>query len=300
MHIIKKQVIDLKLNKGLNGFLVQHQVSEYYWKQIVPLLENVFNAYANDKEVIQLDRLEIDLGVISETDLEKSKWNESFLNKIKERIKESIVAYSVKERFSKEQKTISVCRQWIFYMQHGYLHWNTMEINSKWYEIVLETFAADFIQVSALRHIIKNEKNARVRIVRQHSNHFLTKLSEVLTAQSQKSLATSIDEIIILLKLLDNIKKIPVPSEQSTKAHLWEQAIYISANVEQKLITERIISTILNTYMEDFKAMQSFKEELFSGINTISAPLKQLLGTIYPNTKDKTILKDDSIEKSGF
>lgn len=300
MHVIKKQVIELKLNKGLNGFHMQHQVSEYYWKQIVPLLENVFDAYSNDNEVIQFDKLEIDLGVISETELEKSKWNESFLNKIKERIKESIIAYSVKERFTKEQKTISVYHQWIFYMQHGYLHWNTFEVNSKWYETVLQILAADFIQVSALRQIIRNEKDTRARIVLQHSDDFLTKLSEVFTAQNQKKLQASIDEIIIVLKLMGTIKKTQIPNEQRIKELLWEQVIYISAVVEQKLTTERIISIILNTYKEEFKDIPNFKKELFSEIKIISSPLRQLLTAIRSNVKDEIVQKDDRTEKNDF
>ena len=83
MHFIKKQVIELKLNNKTDAFRIQHLMSRHYYDEMVPLLENVFNEFCGDDEVVILDKLEIGFGIILEKDLEKNRLNEDDLSKFK-------------------------------------------------------------------------------------------------------------------------------------------------------------------------------------------------------------------------
>ena len=60
-HIIKKQEIDLLINKKLDAFNIQQQVSEHYWSHILPVLEKEFDKISNQEEIVYIERLEIDL-----------------------------------------------------------------------------------------------------------------------------------------------------------------------------------------------------------------------------------------------
>ena len=70
-HIIKKQIIDLSLERGLDAFRIQQQVSNYYLEKIVPLLQVAFDAASDEEEIISIDNLKIDLGTINIKEIEK-------------------------------------------------------------------------------------------------------------------------------------------------------------------------------------------------------------------------------------
>ena len=72
-HLVKKQTIHLTLSKqadarpdGSSGraFRIQQQVSNHYRQEVLPLLEDVFNELSDEEELIQIEQLEIDLGII--------------------------------------------------------------------------------------------------------------------------------------------------------------------------------------------------------------------------------------------
>ena len=73
-HLIKKQIIELNLDRSLNHYRVQQQVSERYWREILPMLEKAFDSISNEDELIEIDHFELDLGVVSEKEIEKESW----------------------------------------------------------------------------------------------------------------------------------------------------------------------------------------------------------------------------------
>src|SRR4026208_119741 len=73
-HLIRKQVIHLRISRKDFVYRLQQLVSDRYWQQIRVALEKVFDELSIEDRVIQIDRLEIDLGIISEKDIEKDRW----------------------------------------------------------------------------------------------------------------------------------------------------------------------------------------------------------------------------------
>lgn len=67
-HLIKKQVLDIK-QKGLkhNDF---DEISSIYYSRVIPVLENVFDNVGHDGNVIRIDKLEIDAGIINISNFE--------------------------------------------------------------------------------------------------------------------------------------------------------------------------------------------------------------------------------------
>ena len=56
-HVIKKQSIELVLDKRLDHFHIQQLISTHYWGHIVPLLEKLFDKMGNEDEIIDHQRL---------------------------------------------------------------------------------------------------------------------------------------------------------------------------------------------------------------------------------------------------
>lgn len=63
-HIIKKQIIDLDLPPGENGFQIQEEFRTVFLERILPEMERLFDQYAGPDEVLKIDKLEVDFGSI--------------------------------------------------------------------------------------------------------------------------------------------------------------------------------------------------------------------------------------------
>lgn len=88
-HIINRQVIDLKVNSEKNAFSIQQRVREIYFEEVVPLLNEVMNGMTAEDEILYLDRLEIDLGILNFDHLHKEMM-ESLRHKISSQLKEQL------------------------------------------------------------------------------------------------------------------------------------------------------------------------------------------------------------------
>jgi hypothetical protein len=68
-HIINKQIIDLRIAKSLDAFRIQQAVSDHYRQHLMPLLEKEFDSIAGADEAVLIDRMEIDLGELTEAEI---------------------------------------------------------------------------------------------------------------------------------------------------------------------------------------------------------------------------------------
>jgi hypothetical protein len=271
-HIIKKQVIELKLKSDRDAFRMQHLISEHYRNEVINLLETIFDNYCSEEEVLLLDKVEIDFGVISEADLEKGRWDENILANFKANLLEQLDTLIKNKTSVKQSKSSNTCRQWIFYMQHGYLNWNTLVINDQWYNTVLQMLATDYSSVTALREIIIHNKKVAYRIAWQHDTTFLTKLIAILTAQNQKLLPKVLEEIYSVISLVSQHKYGELSATVAIKA-LWQQVILIAATEHNHLTAESITAMLLEVYADELLVQKRKQQHLLATVNTIKNPL---------------------------
>src|SRR6266567_4421142 len=103
-HVIKRQIIDVSLNKKQDSFRAQHLISSHYHQDILPVLESVFNEFCSEDEVLVVDQLEIDLGVLSPADLELARWDPDFLSMFKAKLRENLAALSTTRAVRRESR----------------------------------------------------------------------------------------------------------------------------------------------------------------------------------------------------
>lgn len=191
-HIIRKQIWDVLIDGSLDAFRIQQVLSGRNRESIIPLLEKEFDRLSSDDEVISFDRLEIDLGNISESQLNKPEWGQELIARIREQIESLGIPSGGHNRSTaavRHTPALSRYRQWLFYMQHGYLPWNALRTDPQWQTSVLGQLAVDYAAISELRREIVQNPRVLARIARQHSQPLLIQLVEILTACKQAELA---------------------------------------------------------------------------------------------------------------
>lgn len=245
-HIIKKQIIELVIDKHIDAFEIQHQVSDWYWNRFLSQLDNELNKLSATNEVLYIDRLEIDLGVLNTTQLQETQLQKIALPSIAQKIQESLSASRHTNSMANTRTgAVHSFTQWLLYMQKGYLPWNVLHITDEWRQQVLEALATEHYSVTLLRKELQNNRTVAVRIAQQHTTTWLTQLITVFTAENQTKLPEAITAIERLLTHLrehqPEVTQTVVPSNKM----LWQQVLQIVANSKQKLNTPQLAATII-------------------------------------------------------
>ena len=245
-HLVKKQVIDITCSKRTDPFRMQQLLSKHYWQEVLPLLEKVFNEVSDDEEVILVKQLEIDLGFITEKEMSELRWNDDIISRIRNQLYAKIKGEEKDKSIRHEAIRMSVCKQWLFYMQKGYLPWNVLHIDEGWYNKVLETFASDFNAVAELRKLIRQHPGISRRIIEQHGEYFLINLVEVLTAVSQRELLEMVEASAQLL-FSHTILPILVQAKKKDelKRKIWNWVIELAASAQDKPGPLQLIEKLL-------------------------------------------------------
>jgi hypothetical protein len=288
-HIIKKQVIELEIDKRLDAFDIQQQVSNWYWHQFLSLLEIELNKLSVPGEVQTIDRLEIDLGVINITQLQKTQLNNIVLPAVTQQIQQCI--NSVQQNTSivrKQAGSLHSFTQWLQYMQKGHLPWNVLHVTDAWLHQVLEALATDHYSVTLLRTELQKNKTVCTRIVQQHTSNWLVQLITVLTAENQSRLPDTIAEIEKLFISLNQHTSSTAPiAVVSSRKQLWQQVLHTVATSQQKLTTTQLATIIIaehitskhGTVLEKIVSQPADYPQLHAVIATVHEQMRQTAPT---------------------
>ena len=242
-HQIRKQVIVLNVDARQNAFLIQQQASEYYYQHIVPAIEKVFDELSTENEVITINTVEIELGdlgwkndrfTLDENDI-YNILRESFKKVIDAKVKRTVSATNVYYH-TPEQRA---CLQWLFYMENGVLPWEISSIDSKWLEKILHQLAIDHELIEKTKKLITGNYWFLSRLVREHDDTFLQKLTEVITAKKQTNLTGKVASAVTQS---ENAGEIP----PLTKNKIWQIILTSAARGENEIDVEKILQSSEN------------------------------------------------------
>jgi hypothetical protein len=276
-HIIKKQTIDLILDRRDDLFRMQQLISEQYWHDVVPALERIFDKVSNESETLFIDRLEIDLGILSKTDITGRKWTDRFLSEITGQLYEKLAtARSGTPGIAKLQSASSgIFLQWLFYMENGYLHWSTGQADGDWRSRVLEALAGSDEKINTLKKLLLSNPQMVKRIVQQHPEEFLIRLIEILTTQKHKKLHLILNELeVMIIHYISISTGTSTFTRQALRKKLWENTIDFSASKGKEAGTEIIAGTILQKYFRDSVKLQSALQDISPGLHELTTVVK--------------------------
>ena len=260
------------------------------------MLEKVFNQYSTEDEVLVLDNLEIKLGIIPQKDIGKDKWDDSVLSSIELKIEECLVSFLENNTAVRKPLLMNDCRQWMFYMQHGYLGWNTLCINEQWHNNVLSVLATDYAGITLLRNLVASQPGMAYRIALQHEDIFLSNLASVLTTMNQQKLADAINEMVLLLRQLAELASLQLLASNTLKKLLWQQAITIASTTAGTLSTQKIITILLQPYVPQLSlASIQWQKNILQPVTAIRPILGQIFQSIASNKNDNEAFADEDM-----
>lgn len=270
-HIIKKQCIELNVKAGTNDvFQLQQRFSDTYWKKIMPAIAIVFDSISAEDEVIVIEKIEIDLGAIAYKEIEE--WG------IEKLVADELLTLLQKRRSSGSNLPVgmkinsrvwSVCEKWMFYMDNGYLPWNSLTGYAAWNLEVLEGFASDAKLIGKLSALILKSKNALTRIVNQHQDAFLVALLESLTSSPQKHVPYFVSILLKPYKSPDRIKIFEDRVNKNTDRMLWIRFLKVAAGVNNER-RNAIIKEILDLRISPSQLKQLTPKLAYKQLNQAS------------------------------
>lgn len=246
-HTIKKQIFDLELKKGTDAFALQQRVSDRFYMDILPEMEECFDELSRADQTIRIDRLEIDLGSITEEMIDNGEWAQVFRDELRRKMADALAAISINEGGTMEPAAETSFEQWLFFIRNGYLPWNAARPSEEWLSQVLESLARNYRSAAQLRSILSKEPSVAQRIVLHHSPELLSHLVELLTAEKQDLLPAAIAQLAESLSLLKNsLPGVPrSSSKKETERKLWTMVLPSVAAEAPGRHTEAIITRLL-------------------------------------------------------
>lgn len=274
-HKIREQVMDLTINSRLDAFRAQHLAGPFYYRQLLPALEKIFNELSTTDEIISVDKLELDLGIIPLHEMEAITWNSEWETLLREQIQSALQEQRKNANPQRSQVNTNRCRQWFFYLEHGYLDWNAGGFDEKIMRSVLEVLATDYAMVERLRQLIAQNKNISLRIVNDNTENFLVSLVETLTASAQQTLLAIIDELIMVVKLISERSGIIISANKQLRQEIWLEIIDLAATDGNSLSAGKLVETVLLS-KGDIPSTILYMDELVKA-KTIQPALKKIL-----------------------
>ena len=259
-HIIGKQIIDLHLSNAKEAFTLQHKVSQLFWQRIAPELEQIFDQIANEKEWIRIDRLEIDLGDISQEQLLQGH----FLNDLKRQLQTALNKLE-KEQPTKVQRVSisqSEFQQWLYFLENGFFESHQLIPEKDWETQLLDTIDKSPINMVLFKSAIQQNRALLDRLVLQHAAPFCQKLVEKITTTKQTSLIPFLKEWQQLLaKINQQFKHPTTPFYTARKVEIkfWQFILNTALSRTENLSWEWLIGAYIQNNFSNTVFKQSWQ-----------------------------------------
>ena len=170
-HRVQRQIVELAIGDSAEGLAVHRELARPFWDRAVPELEEVFDSAAGPHELMRLDRLELDLGMIDGAD-----WPIEFRKKLVAEFARSLAQFTAVSEAGdgttpRDPQRIEPWQALLFFLVHGHLPWWAARPDDGWTEALLH--GLDAASWSALRETVRSDPRARVRLVHSVADEFL-------------------------------------------------------------------------------------------------------------------------------
>jgi hypothetical protein len=128
-HIIKKQTLDIKFPLGYPEESCYLELKDLYYNRILPGIEKIADEFADSKILLQIDTLEIDVGILDinsfKTDF-PAMVEKSFRDMMKQTVSDNIHNIENSENYSVVNSKQSAFEMLTFFLKTGDLPWHVV------------------------------------------------------------------------------------------------------------------------------------------------------------------------------
>jgi hypothetical protein len=162
-HRIRRQIVELGIDTTAKGPVVHKELARAFWDRAVPELETVFDGVAGPDELLQLDRLEVDLGTIAGG----GDWPLEFRKKLIAELARALAQFAAAPETVGEDERgapllVEPWRQLAFFLRYGRLPWWATRLAGDWNDLLSKGSDSDW---RALCETIVSSPRARARLV---------------------------------------------------------------------------------------------------------------------------------------
>ena len=247
INIIKKQIWEIDLDSAQNAFSLQNEWGQFSQTEISPILDQVCNELINEDTIVKIDKIELDLGKVSFTNMEKELPGivyQAFRESLEHLLADS--SQTSDDNVTVVSETHSNLDLIDHFLSTGTLPWWASKLN----DINLE---ATFKKViSAEKPIIRKLLSAglhltdfRKRLVNQFSTELLLSLVEILEPVQAKSIQT-------LFRMLHKefYDQGRLSARPDIDSFLWFQIFSYIAGNQGKISDEKLAQYVRDAFSE--------------------------------------------------
>ncbi|MEL7424594.1 MAG: contractile injection system tape measure protein [Bacteroidota bacterium] len=240
-HYIGKQVFDLKLFKQEDAFALQQKLGNAYWSVVKDRLDQLFSELSHPEELIQIDRLEIDLGNVAEHEVERV-----LADRIIEQLQEALANEILQARLfhqPEQQSQLGRFNTWLYFLEHGVLPWNsTNQMDGQaWFIQAIESIAGNALSLEKFRRRIIQRPAIVNRLIKQHSTDQLALIMEAISGEKRttwlglhrllrqftdQQAVQKLRESTNQKQLKNTLAALRMYSQQQWTHYFWTQAIH--------------------------------------------------------------------------
>ena len=193
-HAIGKLVVEVQLPSRDDAFSLQHALSVRCNVELMPMLGPLLDSWADPDTLLQIDRLEVNLGSCSMKDLQ-DELPELVVTYLQRHFQSMMAAPSPELNIQRRPLTQGYFESWLYFMQHGVLpstavRWEQEE----WEAGILTALATETSALRQCQELLAAHPYAVRRLVMQFSRSFIYNWILAFSAGAYRQQLVLIDE----------------------------------------------------------------------------------------------------------
>ena len=239
-HIIKKQVFDIQLSTREGAPDIQNEISRVYRSAVIPILDKVCSSLSQGKEIIRIDKLEIDIGSIARAHLAEELparverlVEEALIKKIHD-VKNGHAATSGKENKSTEFSTPdrsteiksregSDLEQFVHYLRYGSLPWwSPSEASFSPSSIIIRLIKESPKELKTELERVLKYHDVRKRFIYQFTDSLIKDTIQLFQTEKTADFIHSMCQDLLMIQRQYRLEK---ASHTQVRQSLWGSAI---------------------------------------------------------------------------
>jgi len=251
-HIIQRQEIEINFTDPDDSMDLQNRIAEVFYDKIQPEIEKLLDGKFDKNHFASIDKLDIDIGLISE-----KNWEKEFLDNTLRKLKTELSVTDKLEIKQDDSQSENAFNSFMYFLENGFFPWNNR------FDSVTELESALVIDsnfIAKLKEVIRISDQAAARLTYQFSDHFRFGIIDAFASDRKYilrnlfSIRESLEEIQIDVRVIDAgvLKALSYDLKEKVVQYFFDflnRSILVEE--EAKSVLQEIIKS-LDDVMKDF------------------------------------------------
>lgn len=213
-HLIYKQIFDIQTVNETKAKQLQKEIFDLFYKKLEQITEQIFDEFSNKNQIWRIEKLNIDLGNLTDLDNFAQKYAQSLRAELKKLQNETIFSPSKQNLIIQQPQ--SDLDQLDYFLKNGVFAWNYSKQNPA--ELLDQILDNQPDKILFLLQKYANFSYVRRRLVRQFSEKSLQKIVQILEPQEAPFIIAYVTDLQEVQKKEPIIKA----SQNDFKQVIWD------------------------------------------------------------------------------